>query len=111
MRRTKSGWPLESWVPEELEADPIDPVSISSSGEWTIRMRTVPIGGIKAQRPPTPREQALMKLALETVMRQNTAAMFGTPITREHAHAVALAAMSERERALIAEDVTPTEEA
>lgn len=96
MRRSKYGWLSQS---------------VTEAGDYQMRIETRPISmGVRPQRPPTPREQAQMKLAIETVLRMNTAAMFGAPITRERARAEALAKMSERERALLAEDVTPIEE-
>ena len=59
--------------------------------------------------PITPRDQALMNLAIDTARRINTAMMFGVPITRERARSEALAALSERERALVAKDITASE--
>lgn len=58
---------------------------------------------------PTRRDQAQMALYLDAVMRRNTAAMFGVPITHERAMADARAALSEADRVLLARDAEVVE--
>lgn len=77
-----------------------------SDEAWEIKTETVRV----SQRPlptPTPREVALVALHLDAAMRMTTAAVFGAPITRERAMADAQATLSEKQRILLAKDVTP----
>ena len=50
-----------------------------------------------------------MRLAIETMSRYMSAMAFGFPVTRERAREEALAAMSEKDRALIAKEAEPAE--
>ncbi len=58
------------------------------------------------QQKLTPRDIARVRLHIDIFQRMQTAMIFGAPITRERAEADALSALSERDRALLAEDVT-----
>lgn len=92
-------------IPEKIE--PAD----NTSGErlGTIEIKRVPYSYsrlIANLPPPDPALEAQLRLIMDTTIRYNSAMMFGVPITMERAREEALAALSDKDRALIAKDVT-----